>query len=85
MSTSAYTVSYSRKQAGVVYRAIKEGKLEMSKDAVSLMYDLADEERYDGSDVIPTFINNIKAMVECIFSGDMAEAQKIADEVSEGR
>lgn len=32
-------MSYSRKQAGVIYRAVKEGKLEMAKDAISRLYD----------------------------------------------
>ena len=81
MSSSEYMGMFTRKQAGVIYRAVKSGEISMSKDAVSLMYELADEQRYlDG--VIGEFILSIRALVDAIISSNLDEAQKIADEVS---
>lgn len=45
----------SRKQVNVIYRAYKEGKLELTKEDISSLYDLAD---YD------MFICNTNAMQE---------------------
>ncbi len=76
MSSSAK--SYSRKQAGVIYRAIKEGKIEMSKDAISAMYDNCDYiDVYSRltADLAINGVPAIKNAVTFIFEGNYENAQ----------
>lgn len=72
--------TYSRKQMGVIYRAVKEGNLDLTKDQVSFLYDYAD--RY--SDDMVTNTDNAKffdalhygmrGALDFIFAGDYDHA-----------
>lgn len=73
---------YSRKQAGVIYRNVKQGKLEMSKGAISFMYDHADVERYHDSSVISTMCEAIADAVQAVFDDDMELAQACLNELA---
>lgn len=76
MSTG--TKSYSKKQAGVIYRSIKSGKLHMSKDAISAMYDGVDYiDVYDERtlNMAKYGIKLIKNAVDSIFADDFEGAQ----------
>lgn len=72
--------SFSRKQAGVIYRNLKEGNLEMSQDAVSRMYDLVnDGSGIDHNGSINSEIQDLRLAVDAIFADDFAKAQKMLD------
>ena len=73
---------YSRKQAGVVYRNVKQGNLEMTKEAIAFMYDHADVERYHDSSVISTMCEAVRDAVQAIFDGDMVLAQACLNELA---
>ena len=70
--------TYSRKQAGVIYRNVKEGKLEMSKAAISAMYDNCDGmDVYNNAtaDFAQYGIGMIRKTVDAIFANDFDKAQ----------
>lgn len=81
-----YTRSYSRKQAGVVYAASKRGDVNMTREAVALVYDCIGEiEVYDGrtADIAKNLPMAVHNMVDAIFAGDYATAQVSADVINE--
>ena len=70
--------TYSRKQAGVIYRAVKEGKIELTKDEVSASYD------YSGSvevfnntaaNHVENIIAAVRGAIDAIFDNDYTLAQ----------
>ena len=67
----------TRKQAGVIYRNVKQGALSMSKKAVSAMYDVTDMDArdYPTLDAIADEIERLLLAVDAIFAGDLAAAQ----------
>ena len=70
--------SYSSKQAGVIYRAYKEGKIEMTREAISEMYDCVGYvEVYNTDDGYRAneSIYAIRKAVDAIFAGDYESAQ----------
>lgn len=70
--------SFSRKQAGVIYRAFKEGRIEMSKPAVSAMYDMCGEAfiTCGNRDYVENCIAAVQLAVSAIFDGDYGQAQR---------
>ena len=74
----------TRKQAGVIYRNVKQGALSMSKKAVSAMYDVTDLDLRDYSyvDPIADQVERLLLAVDAIFSGDLAPAQAELDAYS---
>lgn len=68
--------AYSRKQAGVIYRAFKEGNIEMTKSAVSKLYDFADRD-FDLHEMklAENLHNAVKAAVGFIFENNYKSAQ----------
>lgn len=71
--------SYSKKQAGVIYRSIKSGKLSMSREAISAMYDNVDYvEVYDNktAEMAKYGIAHIKIAVDAVFADDFETAQR---------
>ena len=75
----------SRKQAGVIYRSVKQGALSMSKKAVSAMYDLAGrtfegwERGTDLYDAEQMLIGQLLNAVDAIFAGRLEDAQSNID------
>ena len=77
-----FAKTYSRKQMGVVYRAMKEGKLTIDKADVSYMYDLC-----DGIEVFNTNDSNraeklfhgMRVALDAIFAGEYETAQVSID------
>lgn len=70
--------SYSCKQAGVIYRAIKDGKLTMSNDAISDMYDMVGEAfiTMANRDRVEECIYGVRLAVTAIFDNDYAQAER---------
>lgn len=70
--------SYSRKQAGVIYRAIKDGKLNMSKGAISEMYDMVGEVYISMAtrDYMEERIYGVRLAVSAIFENDYEQAER---------
>lgn len=68
----------TRKQAGVIYRAIKENKVVMESDLVGFMYDRADAHMsYNAcDDAVEAHILNA---VDAVFAQDLARAQECID------
>lgn len=75
----------SRKQAGVIYRNVKQGTVEMSKKAVSAMYDLAGrtfeswERGTDLYDAEQELVGMLLNAVDAIFAGRIEDAQSNID------
>ena len=73
-----FAKTYSKKQMGVIYRAMKEGKLEISKADVSYLYDCC-----DGIEVFNTndsawaekMFYGMRVALDAIFAGEYATAQ----------
>ena len=67
----------TRRQAGVIYRNVKQGAIVMSKSAVSAMYDVTDMDArdYPTLDAIADEIERLLLAVDAIFAGDLAAAQ----------
>ena len=75
-------VIYTRKQAGVIYRNVKEGNLNMSKAAINMMYYWAGLECYpDTARMLD--LDMIKAAVDNVFAGDLEVAQVCLDKFAE--
>ena len=66
---------YTRKQAGVIYRAVKEGKIEMEKPAISKLYDWADDFGIDYNGSINRIMHEVHIAIDAIFEGDYEKAQ----------
>ena len=73
-----FAKTYSRKQMGVVYRAMKEGRLSIDKTDVSYLYDMC-----DGIEVFNTndskraekLFYGMRVALDAIFAGDYETAQ----------
>ncbi len=71
-------VRFTRKQAGVIYRAVKEGKIQMSKEDINSMYYWADRECY--SDTADAYhLDELKLAIDLIFEGCYEGAQNRID------
>lgn len=71
--------TYSRKQAGVIYSAMKRGDIEAPKSVISEMYDLVgcvDIFNTNDSSYIENFVAGIKNAIDAIFDNDYASATK---------
>lgn len=78
--------TYSRKQMGVVYRAVKEGNIELTKDAISALYDHAGDmlvTNNDHIDLLDSLRNGMRAALDAIFGGDYEKAQEKLDAMVE--
>lgn len=64
----------TRKQAGVIYRALKEGRIEMSDKEVSIMYDIVDFEGYDDGGSLNSINDRLTVAVDKIFEGDFTSS-----------
>lgn len=77
-----FAKTYSKKQMGVVYRAMKEGHLAIDKAAVSYLYDCC-----DGIEVFNTndgawaekMFHGMRVALDAIFAGEYATAQTAID------
>lgn len=71
--------TYSRKQAGVIYSAMKRGDIEVPQSVISEMYDCAGSvEVFDTnmSAYIENFASGIKNAIDSIFENDYESATK---------
>lgn len=75
----------TRKQAGVIYRSVKQGAVEMSQKAVSAMYDIAGttfdswERGTDLYDIEQELVGMLLNAVDAIFAGRIEDAQSNID------
>jgi len=72
----------SRKQANVIYSNVKQGKLEMDKTDVSVMYSIAKDcsiGHYQTAATFHELVLMIREMLDAIFSNDVKKAQEIYD------
>lgn len=70
--------TYSRKQAGVIYRAWKDGKIEMAKEDANKLYDYVGEiEVYNTNamKIVETIAYAIRNAVDAIFADNYKAAQ----------
>ena len=72
----------TRKQAGVIYANVKRGAIEMSREAISGMYDMVGEV-YVGctstAGAVAEQVAALKNAIDFIFDGDMKSAQSSID------
>lgn len=71
--------TYTRKQAGVIYSAMKRGAIEVSQDVIGRMYDMAGSvEIFNTSQLegIEKFAAGIKIAIDEIFADDYEAATK---------
>lgn len=66
---------FTRKQAGVIYRQVKLGNIEMDKKAVSRMYNDVNDGGIDWNGATNREIQFLHLAVDAIFADDMAKAQ----------
>lgn len=70
--------NFTRRQAGVLYRAQKEGKLDVGAGFMSSIYSLAD--MYILADAVQGDVESyLRAAVDAVFQGDYATAQDRVD------
>ena len=80
-----FVKTYSKKQAGVIYAAVKRGDVTMGKPAISIMYDMVggvdvfNTSQLDGIDRVKYAVKNA---VDAIFAGDMELAQSCIDNIA---
>lgn len=61
----------TRKQAGVLYRAWKESKVEMTEEQVNKMYDLTKYNGYDDCGDMQWRNDRLQLAIEYFFEGDL--------------
>lgn len=74
--------TYSRKQMGVVYRAMKEGHLSIDKADVSYLYDMCDGIQVwntNDSQLAEKLFNGMRVALDAIFAGEYETAQVSID------
>lgn len=71
--------SYSKKQAGVVFANVKNGKLSAPADFAKSLYAYADVYAMNWEQFEIDMVNAIRDTVSAIFAGDMEEAQNKLD------
>ena len=77
-----FAKTYSRKQMGVVYRAMKEGKLSIDKADVSYLYDMADGMQVwntNDSSRAEKLHYGMRVALDAIFAGEYKTAQRAID------
>ena len=74
---------FTKKQVGVIYRAYKEGSLEMKERTIKAFYNLADFYGYDDNRSVEADERIIKGILESVFSKDMESAQNLINEFEE--
>ena len=78
----AFAKTYSRKQMGVVYRAMKEGKLTIDKADVSYLYDMCDGMQVwntNDSKTAEKLFHGMRVALDAIFAGEYETAQTAVD------
>lgn len=70
---------FSRKQIGVLYRAMKVGELKISKDLIGRLYDLSEYYGYDDNKSIEWTERFVLSALENYFAGNIEEAQSDLD------
>lgn len=74
---------FTKKQISVVYGAAKRGELKLERWVASDLYDLADYYGYDDNRAVERAEVKVLAILEAVFSKDMAKAQELIDEYTE--
>lgn len=70
---------FSKKQIGVIFANVKQGKLKAEKWYMSRMYDLADYYGYDDNRSVEAEERAIKSILKAVFDGDLDAAQDRID------
>lgn len=76
---------FTRKQINVLYRLAKQGELKIEKWVMSVFYDLSDYYGYDDNGSIERCEQQIKQILDFVFSENMEEAQEAINEYTEER
>ena len=72
--------TYTRKQMGVIYRAVKDGKLDLTNEQVSYLYDYADRDadevvcNSNNAKFFDTLHYGMRNAIDFIFAGDYDHA-----------
>lgn len=77
-----FAKTYSKKQMGVVYRAVKEGKLDIDKRDISCLYDMADGMEVSNTNqmaLADTLHYGMRNALDAIFAGDYEAAMASID------
>lgn len=77
-----FAKTYTRKQAGVIYAAVKRGDLKLEREAISELYDNADGIEIfntDDAERANDLHYGIKNAIDAIFGNDYAFAQSMLD------
>ena len=78
--------SITRKQAGVIYSNVKRGTIQMSKQAISAMYDMVGEVFIGSQSMADYYGEQIAALrlaIDAIFDGNIEWAQDNIDAFSQ--
>jgi hypothetical protein len=70
---------FSKKQISVIYSKAKSGELKVEKWVIGEFYDLADYYNYDDGRSVERAELSILKILDAVFGGDMAAAQKLID------
>ena len=74
---------FTRKQIGVIFSNAKRGNLKVEKWMMSEMYNLADYYGFDDNGTVEAEEKEIRSILDSVFAGDMEEAQKKIDALTE--
>ena len=77
-----FAKTYTRKQMGVIYRAVKEGKLELEKRDISYLYDMADGIETNNTNELQkadALYYGMRNAIDAIFAGDYEAAMASID------
>lgn len=74
---------FTRRQINVLYSLAKQGELKIEKWVMSEFYDLSDYYGYDDNGSIERCEQQIKQILDFVFSEDMENAQEAINEYTE--
>lgn len=70
---------YSRKQAGVIFANYKRGNINADNESISLMYNYADWECFNGTSTEYDMNSSIRECIDNIFQNNYEKAQQAFD------
>lgn len=66
----------TKKQAGVIFRAYKDGKINISEEDIKRVYNLVDYNGYDDNGTMQWMNDRLQIAIEKIFAGEYGEADE---------
>ena len=77
------SIGITRKQANVVFACNKQGKIHVSKEVISAVYDLADVYKKSFYNQAGTYVDKIVTAVQAIFNNQYEIAQYLLESAVE--